>query len=312
MDMKSSDFNVAKRQKINDTKQKQGVSSQTSCIELVLFNSDSLFKIASYLPATDLLNLALTCRRYGMSESNNSLSLIEETARRVVQDITTEERPRNDGESWLANYYYLRSALSFDQLLGFVYVDNTDKSCIRSSSYSYLNVWSTAISNLIMKAGKHFVSFTSSKSFIAGVMRPGELDSGAYDINPNQSRFFNQHYSQSKESLIHNTNNSIHSCTYYSYNDTSFSSNWIEDEDAVGNGTRETWSESFSSDMGCELGLLLDLDEGTLTVYKNGQRLGVVCRGLTGHYCWVLSTTASETLTSQVTIKREKVPESLG
>ena len=43
--------NVAKRQKIEEFK---------SCMESVLFNSDSLFKIASYLPADDLLNLALT------------------------------------------------------------------------------------------------------------------------------------------------------------------------------------------------------------------------------------------------------------
>ena len=43
--------NVAKRQKIEEFK---------SCMESVLFNSDSLFKIASYLPADGLLNLALT------------------------------------------------------------------------------------------------------------------------------------------------------------------------------------------------------------------------------------------------------------
>ena len=37
-----------------------GVEECTSCMESVLFNSDSLFKIASYLPADGLLNLALT------------------------------------------------------------------------------------------------------------------------------------------------------------------------------------------------------------------------------------------------------------
>lgn len=36
-----------------------------------------------------------------------------------------------------------------------------------------------------------------------------------------------------------------------------------------------------------ELGLLLDLDEGTLSVYKNGTRLGVMMRSHTGEYCWV-------------------------
>ena len=75
--------NVAKRQKTEEC---------TSCMELVLFNSDSLFKIASYLPAYGLLNLALTCRRFGIGcGCDNSLSLVEETARRIVNDIATVE-----------------------------------------------------------------------------------------------------------------------------------------------------------------------------------------------------------------------------
>jgi len=32
--------------------------------------------------------------------------------------------------------------------------------------------------------------------------------------------------------------------------------------------------------------LLLDFDEGTLTVYKNRRRLGVMQDRLTGEYCW--------------------------
>ena len=80
---------VAKRQKTEEC---------TSCMESVLFNSDSLFKIASYLPAEGLLNLALTCRRFGIgiaplsdSDGDSSLSLVEETAHRIVHDIATEE-----------------------------------------------------------------------------------------------------------------------------------------------------------------------------------------------------------------------------
>ena len=99
--------NVAKRQKIEEC----------TSVESVMFNSDSLFKIASYLPADGLLNLALTCRRYGVAplpESDDgtcsSLSLIEESAQRIVHDVATEEQ-RNalpcDGENWLSKYNYL-------------------------------------------------------------------------------------------------------------------------------------------------------------------------------------------------------------
>ena len=95
---------------------------------------------------------------------------------------------------------------------------------------------------------------------------------------------------------------------YYSTDDTSFSNHWIEDEDAVGNSMRETWYESEMEEVYFtdEIVLLLDLDEGTLSVYKNGLSLGVMKRGLIGHYCWVISSKASATLTSQVTIKRGK------
>ena len=37
------------------------------------------------------------------------------------------------------------------------------------------------------------------------------------------------------------------------------------------------------------VGLLLDLNEGTLAVYKNRQRLGIIKDGLSGEYCWLMS-----------------------
>ena len=298
--MKSSDCNVAKRQKINDTKQS---ASPTSCIELVLFNSDSLFKIASYLSATDLLNLALTCRRYGMAaESDDDISLIEDITRQIVQDITIttgEERPKIDGESWLANYHYLRSIVIFDQFnANFEYVEG--KSCIRST----IAVCASAITNNIMKAGKHYVSFDASDHFfLVGVMRPGTFIDRTKSRNPVQSGFF-EIFSQSTESLVYNTNNSIHCCMYYSYDDSCHSRDWNQTVDD-GSTRDDTWRESFTR--GGDVGLLLDLDEGTLSVCKNGQSVGVMKRGLFGHYCWVASILRG----AQITIKREKIPKSL-
>eukprot|EP01046_Picozoa_sp_COSAG06_P037080 COSAG06_NODE_4150_length_4519_cov_3.696045_5_plen_84_part_00 len=37
------------------------------------------------------------------------------------------------------------------------------------------------------------------------------------------------------------------------------------------------------------IGLLLDLDQGTMTVYKNDERLGVMATGLRGEYSWAVS-----------------------
>merc|ERR1711862_134010 len=37
------------------------------------------------------------------------------------------------------------------------------------------------------------------------------------------------------------------------------------------------------------IGMLLDLDEGTLAVYKNGRRLGAMKDRLSSEYCWFTS-----------------------
>ena len=37
---------------------------------------------------------------------------------------------------------------------------------------------------------------------------------------------------------------------------------------------------------GARVGMLLDLDQGSMTIYKNDERLGVMATGLSGEYCW--------------------------
>ena len=168
------------------------MKSQTetaTCKEVVLFNSDTLSKTISYLPSIDVLSLAITSKRFSISD-NNELSLIEESARIAIKDIATEEQlsalPRYDGESSLADYHYLqllREPLTFDRLDGAEYVNSGDKSCITSRQDDY--DWDTAFSNNIMRKGKHYVSFevsSSSKSYIyimLGVMRPGKANQNA-------------------------------------------------------------------------------------------------------------------------------------
>ena len=245
-------------------------------MELVLFNSDSLFKIASYLPADGLLNLALTCRRFGAptrsSEvGDDSLSLIEETARRVVQDLVTEDEmaalPCYDGNNWLSKHHYLQSLrkqLTFDQLVGqqIDYVEG-NKSRVTNNNSTYN--WATAFSNNIMMAGKHYASFEvchgDGIGLFAGVMRPGEAMQSA-SVNP-LSRSFYENFTQRQGSVQYN--NIINCCMYDSFHGSCFSHDWGE-----GASARVAWDGMESiSDSTCKVGLLLDLDEGTLSVYKN-------------------------------------------
>ena len=45
-------------------------------------------------------------------------------------------------------------------------------------------------------------------------------------------------------------------------------------------------------DDGDTVGMLLDLTMGTLAVYKNNRRLGVMKDGLSGSYCWYATSTS--------------------
>ena len=73
-----------------------------------------------------------------------------------------------------------------------------------------------------------------------------------------------------------------------------------------GNFDREAWDGMEGLSGSFKVGMLLDLDEGTLSVYSNGRKLGVIKRGLAGQYCWVVTMSAG----SQVAIKRGTVPAS--
>ena len=58
------------------------------------------------------------------------------------------------------------------------------------------------------------------------------------------------------------------------WNNDYYSSDWQGSEELTESGT---------------IGLLLDLNEGTLSVFKNGRRLGVMKDGLGGEYVWFVS-----------------------
>jgi hypothetical protein len=44
-----------------------------------------------------------------------------------------------------------------------------------------------------------------------------------------------------------------------------------------------------ATELGDRIGLLLDLDQGSMTVYNNDERLGVMATGLSGEYSWAVT-----------------------
>lgn len=267
---------IAKRQKVDELETGE---------EAVLFNSDTLSKIISYLPSIDLLNLALTNKKFGKSNNDNP-SLFEESIRIAVHDIATEEQLaalHYNGDTILADYHYLqlmRKPLSFDQLVGDIeYVNSEDKSCVKYSERYHIGTvtnLATAFSNNILRAGKHYVTFSPQSNnmrLMVGVMRPGRVNEDTRG-SPRYKEFY-QHFSQTH--AAHYNNSSVQCCLLGLATKNCLSSGWDDET----NNECETWnSESMSY---CdEIGMLLDLDEGTLTVFQNGRKLGAMKRGLSG------------------------------
>ena len=58
-------------------------------------------------------------------------------------------------------------------------------------------------------------------------------------------------------------------------------------------GATMPWQGQQGFKQGDVVGLLLDCDAGTLTVKKNGKRLGVAKTGLTGEFCWAVALTGA-------------------
>ena len=74
---------------------------------------------------------------------------------------------------------------------------------------------------------------------------------------------------------------------------------------------RYDWDGRQAARQGDRIGLLLDLEEGTLTVYKNGERLGVISREMQGRFCWAAywCPTYSMSEGETVRIARKPVPQ---
>ena len=125
------------------------------------FNNDIVIRFASYLSSQDLVNLSLTCRKFGSSQLHDSgSSLMEDTAHQIISNAQQDEKealPRMANQSYIELYSELeqyRGPRSFDQLLGnrLSYV-NDDRSHIMVCEIPTCS----AICNHVMRAGKHYV-----------------------------------------------------------------------------------------------------------------------------------------------------------
>jgi hypothetical protein len=109
-----------------------------------------------------------------------------------------------------------------------------------------------------MRAGRHYAQFTlvSGKFMFVGVIRPGwDVEGGQHAYNVDGHCFY---------------------CTGNGWCCPGYHS-WEGMQQGV-QGAR----------VGDRIGMLLDLDQGSMTVYKNDEWLGVMATGLSGEYCWAV------------------------
>jgi len=287
-------------------------------------DNDIVVRFAPYLCSRDLVNLSLTCRRFG-SSNGDGLSLMEDTARQIMSNAEKEERdalPRMANQTYIELYSKLlkhREPRIFDQLIGegLSYVNDDDKSHIKFAGNGIPNTTHTAISNYVMRAGKHYATFIKEGDYsflygmdtsfcYVGITRPlpnwdkKGLTSFYLQDNNNYEDFQRERTERWGDGNINYCALSVGSllplaCEWDS---------WRADI-ANSRGLCELEDVSHRYKSGDKIGLLLDLDSGTLTVYKNEQRLGMMKDGLSGEYCWCGHTTIAN---AALRIEKESIP----
>ncbi|EJK43650.1 hypothetical protein THAOC_37884, partial [Thalassiosira oceanica] len=253
---------------------------KVATVESALFNPDVVFLLAALLEARDLCQVSLTCKTLGGKRANavDGLSLVEEAARRLFECASAWERsclPKYPGEGWIE----LTARRN------------------RSSGLSLANVCrsSALCSNHVMRVGKHFAVFTGRGSI--SVIRPVQIktsDFGEGELNDFSPTIRNFWEYQLRQRTARWTDSNVHCCDVSIHGD-SFWDDWASNHPSM---TIDGFQRNTP------IGLLLDLDEGTLSLYQNGQKVATLKDGLSGEYCWYATVWGA----ASVSIKRGLAP----
>ncbi|EJK58957.1 hypothetical protein THAOC_20878 [Thalassiosira oceanica] len=294
---------------------------KTEHLALTTLGNDAQVHIASFLGAKGIACLGQTCGHFGMGRvgtDGQMTSLVEDLAGQVINDSVSDyEKSVLVGRGkvkMLRELEMMRSPLCFEQLIGSAdairYSQPEDKSKIKLLTPQDLHD-AIAISNHEMRVGRHYVTFHmtevegrfddieveveggESGALELGVIRPiKDWDKkGLQDFDP--MCFSMNKHKYRKLLMAEKTDewgDDLHCCSYYSGEGTCYFANWNdEDEDDDWEGDEWEGMEPARLVDGFALGLLLDLDAGTLSVFKDGRKLGVMKEGLTGSYCWFVN-----------------------
>ena len=304
-----------------------------STVDLSRVDSSIVAYTSSFLiTSCELLNLALTCKSFGWAPSALNLSLVEDVARQAVCARATDDELRclrklpmlasldikqelaeevlSGANSWLSILYGFEHLLVFDALFGknFQHVIG-DKTTVHNPNTSPR----TAISSqFVMRSGSHYTEFLITGNPHIGIVRPmPNLDFhnprlvpfgtsfGMYYIVGHHSRYLNFRLTRTYDW----GDGRVHACEYKSGNGVMSWADFEAPDHRVGlenSHYNQLWEGYEGCVTGDTVGMLLNLDNGTLTVYKNNRRLGVMKDGLSGPYTWYTTLLGG----NEVTIRR--------
>lgn len=282
-------------------------------------STDVMVCIVAFLDCNNLVDLALTCRKLGarMPQSGLDWSSVEEATRQLLgKDMAYCEKsalPRSREHTWMAICHeleMLRRPLIFDLLMGSNGYDvrydgygGDRKSAILVDCF---RGYALGISNHVMRAGKHFATLTCTQGGFESSIKFGVTRAVNYPYNMNI-----ENWGDLLSKRTDNWGNGNVNMCLYSVGDSAC--NWTDWTKAQRCDCSD-WRINANFDVArgegeCKFGLLLDLDEGTLTVYKGRMRC-LVKGGLTGEYCWVAEAFDTAVNRPRIKIQREHLPPS--
>ena len=230
---------------------------------------EALLNIAGNLyKATDLKALAMTNKIFGLYKQNEKkLTIVEQIARDHVLTFSPaeiEQSPFDGPKAWLNKRWLSRmreievyrnaadcfSLFSNNQL---ILKDDSAKVIRINHQEEYLPV---ATTSAVMYAGCHFVQFTVENNMLYIGIIPS-----SWDINKGGNIFNDENH-----------------CFYFTH--TGHCSKY--------SSRRIPWRGMQRTRNGDRIGLMLDFNNSSLSVFRNGIKLGVIANDLNDKYRWVV------------------------
>ena len=289
--------------------------STLTTVNLSYIDTNLVARIASFFGTSrELLNLALTCKSFGWWETGSELdwSLAEEVARQAVHsrqnsEIARLSVPRYVGGmvTWLSILHETEHPLKFNTLFGrYIEHSSNDRTSVRCGIEEGHH-GSALASGYVMVSGIHYAEFHISGYPYIGIVRPmpkANLRTLARRENLDffESAFYDDFLAARTDEWGAST---VHACEYSSDDGDMRWTDWDNDEKDW-----EDWEGMEGFHSGDTVGMLLNLKEGSLAIYKNNRRLGVMKDGLSGSYCWHVGVWGS----AAVTVKSGEPPRASG